>query len=239
MAGDVPIQCRIAALMQERNRLFAYPHEHLASGIRSTGFRCDRCGACCTRVVNGAVFILDHELAGILAIDPAACEPAPDPAFCDQNGTLYGSGYALRTKKDGPGSCWFLDDHVCGIYNRRLSGCRIYPHMLRRGTGAGGNVSWRTFARWKEHGKYDTTPAAEEALGLAREIKEYENAFLAQQISFLETVHEHFALHGLWHDPLGFREQLHRFRNGAPVEVKVFHAGELESCRMAGPGFPI
>ena len=36
----------------------------------------------------------------------------------------------------------------------------------------------------------------------AREIKEYENAFLTQQISFLETIHEYFTVNGLRHDPV-------------------------------------
>jgi len=47
------------------------------------------------------------------------------------------------------------------------------------------------------HGRYDTDISDEECLALAREIKEYENAFLTHQISFLETIQEYFTLHQL------------------------------------------
>ena len=39
-------------------------------------------------------------LTAVKTIDPDAYEPAPDPEFCDQNGMLYVSGYALRMKND-------------------------------------------------------------------------------------------------------------------------------------------
>jgi uncharacterized protein len=151
-SGDIPVPYRIVALMQEQNHLFAYPLERLAIKIWATRFRCDCCGACCTRAVNGYVFLLDHEMAEIKKIDPAAYEPAPDPEFCDQNGMLYVSGYALMMKDDAKGSCWFLEDGKCRIYDKRFSGCRIYPHMLRRSVGATGEVIWQKFARENEHG---------------------------------------------------------------------------------------
>jgi uncharacterized protein len=231
--GDIPIPYRIIALLQERNRLFEYPQERLVNEIRATGFRCDCCGACCTRAVNGHIFLLDHDLDRVKRIDPAACEPAPDPEFCDQNGVLYVSGYALRMKNEDGGSCWFFRDGKCGIYDQRFSGCRIYPYMLRRGADKEGNVTWLKFARKDQHGQRHPAQSLEDCVTLAREIKEYENAYLTQQISFLETIHEYFIVHDFRHDPEMFRDRMQQFRQGRPVEIKVFHAGEFEEYRIA------
>jgi hypothetical protein len=235
---EIPLPYRIIALLQERNRLFAYPLERLAIEIRATGFRCNCCGACCTRAVNGHIFLLDHDVAEIKYIDPKAYEPAPDPEFCDQNGMLYVSGYALRMKNDARGSCWFFENSRCRVYDRRFSGCRIYPHMLRRSSEATGMVMWQRFARRNEHGRYDPALSLEECRTIAQEIKEYENAFLTQQISFLETIHEYFTVHNLRHDPNMYHERMLRFQQGRPFDIKVFHAGELEECRMAKPVMP-
>ena len=98
VVSTVPIPYRFIAMMQERNRLFAYPLERLADEIRATGFQCSCCGTCCTRSVNGHIFLLDRDVTDVKKIDPNAFEPAPDPEFCDQNGMLYVSGYAIRMK---------------------------------------------------------------------------------------------------------------------------------------------
>ena len=214
--------------MQERNRLFAYPLERMAGEIKATGFRCTSCGTCCTRAVNSHIYLLDGDVINAREIDPVALEPATDPEFCDQNGTLYVSGYALRMKKDKTGSCWFLEDHKCRIYDRRFSACRIYPHMLRRRADESGQVTWQQFGRAKDHGKYHYDIPDDECLAIAREIKEYENVFLTQQISFLETIHEYFTVHTFRHDQTMYDYQKRRFSHGEPVNVKVYHAGELE-----------
>jgi uncharacterized protein len=233
--GDFPLPYRIVALMQERNRLFAFPLEHLAEEIRATGFRCNGCGTCCTRAVNNHIFLLDHDIAELEKIDPTAYEPAPEPEFCDQNGRLYVSGYALRMKNDPPGSCWFLESGKCRIYEQRFSGCRIYPHMLRRSAGVPGNISWRQFTRKGNHGGYDPDFPYDECLTIAREVMEYENAYLSQQIAFLETIHEYFTIHGLRHDPEMHKQGVQHSLEGRPVKIKVFHAGELEEYRSAEP----
>ncbi|MDD4136861.1 MAG: YkgJ family cysteine cluster protein [Methanoregula sp.] len=232
-AHDVPIPYRIVALMQEQNRLFAYPLERLAIEIWATRFRCSGCGACCTRAVNRHIFLLDSDVNAVRKIDPDAYEPAPDPEFCDQNGMLYVSGYALRMKDDEARSCWFLENDRCRIYDNRFSGCRIYPHMLRRGSDAGGTVAWHQFARKDEHGHYDTARSLDECLILAREVKEYETAFLNQQISFLETIHEYFSVHSLRNDHVVYTNRMQQYQQDRPVKIKVFHAGELEECRIA------
>lgn len=230
---DIPVPCRIIALVQEQNRLFAFPLKDLAYGIQATGFQCDCCGKCCTKEVNGHIFLLDHDVTELIKIDPTAYEPAPEPEFCDQNGMLYVSGYALRMKNDSPGSCWFLENRKCRIYDHRFSGCRIYPHMLRRSADASGRVDWREFAHKKEHGWYDQPLSYEMCLEIAQEIKGYENAFLTQQISFLETMYDYFTAHNLKHDPEMFKLRMQQCARGIPIGIKVFHAGELEEFRTS------
>lgn len=231
-ASAVPVPYRIIALMQERNRIFAYPLECLAGEIKVTGFRCTCCGTCCTRRVNDHIFLLDHDVDGVKKIDPDALEPAPDPEFCDRNGTMYVSGYALRMKNDNLGSCWFLENGKCSIYEQRVSGCRIYPHMLRRNADTTGSVTWRHFARQNGHGRYDPFISDDECFSRAREIKEYENEFLTHQISFLETIHEYFTVHNLGHDQEMYDFQMQRFFYGEPVNVVVYHAGELQEHQI-------
>jgi Fe-S-cluster containining protein len=233
MAGpeDIPIPCRIVALMQERNRLFAYPLDQVAGDIWSARFRCSCCGKCCTQEINNHIFLLDHDVRRLKKIDEDAYVPAPDPEFCDQNGMLYVSGYALRMRNDPIRSCWFLENGKCRIYEQRFSGCRIYPHMLRRSAGVPGNISWRQFARKGSHGQYDPVLTFEECSVLAREVKEYENAYLSQQIAFLEAIHEYFTVNGLRHDPKVHNQRLRQIRNGVPGTITVFHAGELEEHR--------
>ena len=233
--ADIPLPYRIIALMQEQNRLFAYPLNRLAIEIWSTKFQCSHCGTCCTRAVNRHIFLLDHDVDHIKKIDPDAYVPAPEPEFCDQNGILYVSGYALRMKNDTTESCWFLENNRCSIYDNRFSGCRIYPHMLRRSPDATGTVSWQRFAHRDEHGETGPGRSLEECLALAQEIKEYENAYLLQQISFLETIHDYFTVHHLQHDPVMHKERMKQIQREEPVDIKVFHEGELEDYRIVKP----
>lgn len=191
----VPVPLSYYRAVHERNRLFACSLKCLADEIKTIRFHCTCCGTGCTRVVNGHIFLLDHDVAEVRKIDPAAFEPIPNPEFCDQNGMFYVSGYALRMKNDDLGSCWFLENGKCRIYERSFSVCRIYPHMLRRNINEVGMVTWRKLARPNLHGHYHTDISDEECLALAREIKEYENAFFTHQISFLETIQEYFTLH--------------------------------------------
>lgn len=232
---EVPIPYRIVALLQERNRLFAYPLDQMASDIWAARFRCTCCGACCTRAINNHIFLLDRDVAELKRIDPNAFEPAPDPEFCDQYGTLYVSGYALRMKNDKAGSCWFLADGKCRIYEQRFSGCRIYPHMLRRSAGVPGTITWRQFARRGSHGQYDPSLTFEECYTIAQGVKEYENAYLTHHITFLETIHENFTVHDLHHDPAAYKDQVQRYNQGLPVNIRVFDAGELVEYAVTGP----
>nr|WP_245249676.1 YkgJ family cysteine cluster protein [Methanolinea mesophila] len=214
-------------MTREQHNLFEYPPERLAEVIREVGFFCTCCGKCCTRAFNGHVFLLDRDAAVIRALDPAAIEPAPDPEFCDQNGTFYVSGYALRSQGDPAGSCWFLENGSCRIYRQRPSICRIYPSMLHREPDEEGIVDWRQVSGLNEHGEYHHDIPPEECTELARETKEYENAVLSQELSFLELIGNYFAEHGLRHVQKVYDDRMRRFRKGEPVKVMVFSAGTL------------
>ena len=229
----VPIPYRIAALTAEKNALFAYPPAHLAGVIRDVGFRCTACAQCCTRAFNGHVFLLERDVASAREIDPDALEPAPNPEFCDQNGTFYVSGYALKVKNDKAGSCWFLDNGRCRIYDCRFTICRIYPYMLHREPDEKGNVDWRQISGLEKHGEYDTAITEEESLLLARETMEYEHAFLDHQIAFLECMQEWFARHRLRHVQKVYDDRMRQFAKGSTVTVMVYTGGHFEKCRIS------
>ena len=227
-----PIPLRIAALIQERNSLLAYPVERLAGVIQQIGFRCTSCAKCCTRGFNGHVFLLDRDVTSVRAFDPAAIEPAPAPEFCDQNGIFYVSGYAVRTQSDDSESCWFLENGRCRIYDRRFTICRIYPFMLHREPDEHGNVDWRQFSGLDQHGEYDAAITDNESLDLARETKEYENAFLTQEIRFLEFIQDFFTRYRLRHVQKGYDDQIRRFNRGEEITVKVYYDGNLDQHRI-------
>ena len=233
-----PIPLRIAALIQERNSLLEYPVERLASVIREIGFRCSSCAKCCTRAFNGHVFLLDRDVTIVKTFDPAAIEPAPAPEFCDQNGIYYVSGYAIRTHDDDKGSCWFLENGKCRIYERRFTICRIYPYMLHREADENGCVDWRQFSGLDQHGEYNTTITDDESLDLARETKEYENAFLTQEIRFLEFMQDYFSRHRLRHVQKIYDDGIRRFNRGDEITVMVYYDGLLEQHRITKKSEP-
>jgi Fe-S-cluster containining protein len=220
------------ALTQERNSLFEYPVERLAGVIKEIGFRCTSCTKCCTRAFNGHVFLLDRDVTAVKALDPAALEPAPAPEFCDKNGVFYVSGYAIRTRDDDTGSCWFLENGRCRIYDRRFAICRIYPYMLHREPDEYGKIDWRQFSGLDQHGEYDAVISDDESLDLARETKEYENAFLTQEIQFLEFMQEYFICHRLRHVQKVYDDNIRRFNRGDEITVMVYYDGLLEQHRI-------
>jgi Fe-S-cluster containining protein len=186
------------------------------------------CAKCCTRVFNGHVFLLDRDVTALKAIDPMALEPAPAPEFCDQNGIFYVSGYALRTQDDDAGSCWFLNDGMCRIYDRRFTICRIYPYMLHREPDESGKIDWRQFSGLDQHGEYDMIISDDESFDLAHETREYENAFLTQEIRFLEFMQQYFNSHRLRHVQKVYDDQLRRYNRGEEIIVMVYSDDVLE-----------
>ena len=202
--------------------------ERLAGIIREIGFHCTACAKCCTRGFNGHVFLLDQDIPAVRKAAPEALEPAPAPEFCDQNGTFYVSGYALRTKADEHGSCWFLENGRCRIYGNRPVICRIYPSMLHREADDHGRVDWRQFSGLGKHGDYGAPVSEEECLKLARETMEYEHAFLAQEIRFLEFMQDYFSRHNLRHVQKIYDSLMRGFQKGETIRIMVFSGDHLE-----------
>jgi hypothetical protein len=68
----------------------------------------------------------------------------------------------------------------------------------------------------------------DESLDLARETKEYENAFLTQEIRFLEFIQEYFYSHRLRHVQKVYDDQVRRYNRGEEINVMVYFDGVLE-----------
>ncbi|MDD1696058.1 MAG: YkgJ family cysteine cluster protein, partial [Methanoregula sp.] len=150
----------------------------------------------------------------------------------DQNGIFYVSGYALRVQEGVPGSCYFLNDGRCVIYDRRFSICRIYPYMLHREPDERGKVDWRQISGLDEHGEYNTDISQKDCLAIALETKEYEEAYLMQEIGFLIFMQDYFTRHRLRNVKKVYDAQLRRYNKGEEITVLVYFGGLLEEHRI-------
>jgi uncharacterized protein len=162
--------------------------------------------------------------------------PAPYYDLCDQNGRFYVGGYALRTRPDG--TCIFLSDNRCTIYDRRFSICRVYPYMLHREPDEHGHVDWRQISGLNEHGEYNTPISDLECSRIAHETREYETLFLSQQLRFLELVQEHFQASGFRHIRKVYDQQMRALKRGEPVTVMVYYNGSLEERTVTIGEYP-
>ncbi len=221
---------QIAALEAERERLLLFPEDEFIEIIREVGFSCDCCGRCCTREFNDHVFLLEEDTDSVRSLLPDAVIPAPAFDACDQEGRFYVSGYALRTKPDG--SCIFLSDGRCSIYDRRFAICRVYPYMLHREADGTGRIEWRQIGGLNRHGSYNNPIDDAECARIARETRAYEAAFLEQEIRFRQALRDLFAREGLRYVRRTYDLLMREFRKGAEVEVRVFHRGQFEPHRI-------
>lgn len=228
----MPIPSRIAAKELELSDLLAYPQEQLAEIIREIGFRCDRCSRCCTTAFNGHVFLLDRDVAVARETDPESIVPAPFPEFCDQNGTFYVSGYALKAKDDDSGSCYFLDKNRCRIYDNRFSICRVYPYMLHREPDERGIVDWRQMSGINQHGEYHTHIPEKLCREAAAMTIEYESACIRQDIAFLRYIRDYFDRNKLRHVQKVYDDRMRAFARGEEIRILVFCSGRLEEHRI-------
>jgi Fe-S-cluster containining protein len=128
--SDSYIDRELSGLMVEQDLLLKWHEQDLADIISDVGFSCLLCGRCCTTEFNGHVFLLDADAERVMAMNPSLLIPAPEFELADEEGNFYVSGYALRVREDG--SCIFLADSRCRIYDERFTICRIYPYMLHR-----------------------------------------------------------------------------------------------------------
>jgi len=213
------IETGLVEAKEELEGVRNYPDSDFACIVKELGFKCELCARCCTKEFNDHVFLLDADAAVIKEIDPEALEPAPYYEFCDQKGRFYVSGYALKTKPDG--SCVFLENKRCKIYEKRPSICRVYPYMLHREADETGVVDWRQISGLNEHGSYHSEPEDSECEEIVRETKAYEEAYLLQLIDFFKAVQEHFEKNSLKHVQRTYDKRIREFRKGG-IEIVVF-----------------
>ena len=69
----------------------------------------------------------------------------------------------------------------------------------------------------------------------ARLTKEYEDAFLSQEIHFLEFIGDYFAKNRLRHVQKVYDDRMRRHLKGEPLTVMVYYDGRLEKC-VVEPG---
>jgi len=220
------IEEQILDIKIELHDLGEYPVEKLCKIIKEVGFECDMCAKCCTHEFNDHIFLLDQEVHRIRKIASDTLKPAPYFEFCDNNGTFYVSGYALRTKEDG--SCMFLEGGRCSIYEDRPMICKLYPYMLHREADDSGKMDWRQISGLNEHGCYHSEITDEECASIASLTKEYETAYLKHQIWFLETVSAHLKKHHLKHVQGIYDRMMRKLSKGEKVRVMVFCNGKFE-----------
>ena len=223
-----PFRSLLAPRYRELTALRAYPSRELATIIADVGFHCDCCGRCCTREFNGHILLLDEDAMRIRACEPEALEPVPLLDFCDQHGTYYAPGYTMRSRGDPEGSCHFLKDRRCRIYEKRPAVCRVYPYMLHQEPDEKGNVDWRQISGLDQHGGYNITISGEEAMHHALETKTFEEAVLIREIAYLEYSGRYFLEHGLRHVRKRYDDGLRLSRQGAAIEVMVYFQGTYE-----------
>ena len=230
IAFKTSIDEQLSIAREELKQLQEYPEEELIDIIREVGFQCDLCARCCTQEFNDHVFLLEKDIEIIRQNDPESVEPAPYYELCDQNGSFYVSGYALKTKKDG--SCTFLENRRCTIYDSRPSICRLYPYMLHLEADEEGKIGWRQISGLNLHGCYHTDIDDEQCRSLASDIKAYESSFLKQKIAFFEKAKKNFREKKLRHVQGIHDREMRRFNKGGEIIVFVYDRGTFREHRI-------
>jgi Fe-S-cluster containining protein len=221
------LEARLAEAREELADVKRFPNSEFVGIIKDLGFKCELCARCCTKEFNDHVFLLDSDLDVIRKIDSDAIVPAPYPELCDQKGRFYVSGYALKTKLDG--SCIFLENKRCKIYENRPSICRVYPYMLHREADDSGKVERRQISGLNEHGSYYSEIEDSECEAIARETRAYEEAYLIQMIDFFEALEAHFRKNGMKHVQSVYDRRMREFHKGkCKLEVFVYYKGGFE-----------
>ncbi|MDD1723947.1 MAG: YkgJ family cysteine cluster protein [Methanospirillum sp.] len=228
--NDPGIDRELALLSEERDLLMKWSHEDLARIISDVGFSCVLCGKCCTSRFNGHVFLLENEAARLLADSSESLVPAPYFELYNGDDSFYVSGYALRVHDDG--TCVYLHDNRCRIYENRFSICRIYPYMLHREPDARKRLVFRQVSGLDTHGEYHHEIAGEEAVAIARETIAYEYAWLTQMIEFYTATRELFLRENKRHVRREYDKKMREFRDGTVIQVWVWHQGAFRPYRM-------
>ncbi|MDR0767333.1 MAG: YkgJ family cysteine cluster protein [Methanosarcinales archaeon] len=212
----------------EKEALAGYSKSHFLEVVQDVGFECDFCGKCCTRAFNDHVYLLKEDISRIFETDADAADafiPSPYFDFCDQSGRFYVSGYSLKTQGDEVGSCIFLENDRCRIYDNRPLICRVYPYMIHRETDDSGLYDWREISGLNEHGLYGAEISEKEAADIFEMTKKYESGYISQEIEFLRAVSNHFAKNKLKHIPKIYDNRIRDFEKGEVVTVFVYYDG--------------
>ncbi|WNY27905.1 hypothetical protein MmiEs2_00840 [Methanimicrococcus stummii] len=209
----------------EANALKEYPKSRFLEVVQDVGFECDFCGKCCTHAFNDHVYLLKDDVSRLLEIDSNALMPSPYFDFCDQDGRFYVSGYSLKTQSDDVGSCVFLENNRCRIYDKRPLICRVYPYMIHREEDDSGSYDWREISGLNEHGLYGAEMNENEAAEIYEITKKYESGYINQEIEFLKAVSNHFEKNKLKHIPKVYDKRIRDFEKGEIVTVFVYYNG--------------
>lgn len=213
-------------------RIMEYPDTRFEEIIEEVGFVCDCCGRCCTSEFNDHVFLLDEDAERIIEVaGREALRPAPYYEFCDNLGSFYVMGYALRSKPGG--DCIFYTGGRCEHYGDRPEICRIFPYMLHREEDDEGNIDWRQIGGLDLHGLYHSEISVEAAREIAGRVKRYEVAFLRQKLAFFNKIEAHFKKHGLRHSQQMYDRKMREFKRGEEIEVYVFETGEFIRVKLS------
>lgn len=206
-----------------------YPKEKFLEVVRDVGFGCDMCGRCCTKAYNDHVFLLDEDAEIIRGIDPSALMPSPYFDYSDQFGNFYVVGYSLRTKNDADGSCIFLENNRCTIYDKRPTICRVYPYMIHQEPDEDGIVDWRQISAPGEHGTYENQIDEKSAEEIHEETDRYERKYLEQEIAYRKALKTHFDKNGLRFVQRNHDKLMREYEKGktGEITVMVYHRGKF------------
>lgn len=117
--------------MQEMSDLERIPVEVLAERVKEIGFRCQRCGDCCTGP-DAEILVFPSEVRRIIAHTKQpwleVVEP-PKTGVWDREGNFHTLEWMLRWRGNG---CAYYDaaSGSCRIYPVRPDICRTYPFYL-------------------------------------------------------------------------------------------------------------
>ncbi|WP_338103476.1 YkgJ family cysteine cluster protein [Methanolapillus millepedarum] len=222
------IESDLAYFKDESDALLRYPKEDFIRIVREVGFECDLCGKCCTKAFNDHVFLLDSDVKRILEIEDAGESvliPSPYFDFCDQYGNFYVSGFCLKTKNDEIGTCSFLENGRCRIYDKRPLICRVYPYMLHREFDENGTYDWRQISGLNEHGFYETELDTEDASDLYDLTFQYEKEYIEQEQRFLKALSDHFEKNNLKFAQRIYDLKTREYEKGNEATVFVYFDG--------------
>ena len=95
-----------------------------------------------------------------------------------------------------------------------------------------GKIDWRQISGLNDHGEYNEDIPTEECITLARGVKEYENAILTQEISFLEFLQDYFSRRQLRHVQKVYDDRMRQYARGETVTIMVYYEGQLEEHQL-------